>query len=220
MLLFSQRAQAALRAFQTSHVDSCAVASTPVLRVVVENLMYPVSLDALWQVSPHTGLTCMTTLTGVSSRCSEEGPCVLQIFSKFGTVLRIIVFTKNSQFQALLQYPDAACAQAAKLVRISLLQDRHSGCIHGSELRLLSCAFQSLDGQNIYNACCTLRISFSKLTSLNVRYNNEKSRDFTRPDLPAGEGQPSLVPPSMAAAFGELPSSPALFTCDTMLDRW
>lgn len=42
-----------------------------------------------------------------------------QIFSKFGTVLRIIVFTKNSQFQALLQYPDGASAQAAKLVSIS-----------------------------------------------------------------------------------------------------
>uniref|UniRef100_A0A8D3AWH6 Polypyrimidine tract-binding protein 1 n=1 Tax=Scophthalmus maximus TaxID=52904 RepID=A0A8D3AWH6_SCOMX len=102
-----------------------------VLRVVVENLVYPVGLDAL-----------------------------CQIFSKFGTVLRIIVFTKNSQFQALLQYQDGASAQGAKL---------------------------SLDGQNIYNGCCTLRINFSKLTSLNVKYNNEKSRDFTRPDLPTGD---------------------------------
>lgn len=42
-----------------------------------------------------------------------------QIFSKFGTVLRIIVFTKNSQFQALLQYPDGASAQAAKLVSVA-----------------------------------------------------------------------------------------------------
>lgn len=61
---------------------------------------------------------------------------------------------------------------------------------------------QALDGQNIYNACCTLRIDFSKLTSLNVKYNNDKSRDFTRLDLPTGDGQPSLEPP-MAAAFGE-----------------
>uniref|UniRef100_A0A4W2HJA9 Polypyrimidine tract binding protein 3 n=1 Tax=Bos indicus x Bos taurus TaxID=30522 RepID=A0A4W2HJA9_BOBOX len=60
---------------------------------------------------------------------------------------------------------------------------------------------QALDGQNIYNACCTLRIDFSKLTSLNVKYNNDKSRDFTRLDLPTGDGQPSLEPP-MAAAFG------------------
>lgn len=50
----------------------------------------------------------------------------LQIFSKFGTVLRIIVFTKNSQFQALLQYPDGASAQAAKLVRIAPLLGAHT----------------------------------------------------------------------------------------------
>uniref|UniRef100_A0A8P4GH14 RRM domain-containing protein n=1 Tax=Dicentrarchus labrax TaxID=13489 RepID=A0A8P4GH14_DICLA len=140
-----ERAQAALRALSTSHVDTTVAAPSSVLRVVVENLVYPVSLDAL-----------------------------CQIFSKFGTVLRIIVFTKNSQFQALLQYPDGASAQAAKL---------------------------SLDGQNIYNGCCTLRISFSKLTSLNVKYNNEKSRDFTRPDLPSGDSQPTMEHPAMATAF-------------------
>ncbi|XP_074524393.1 polypyrimidine tract-binding protein 1-like isoform X1 [Halichoeres trimaculatus] len=140
-----ERAQAALRALSSSHVDTAAVAPSSVLRVVVENLVYPVTLDAL-----------------------------CQIFSKFGTVLRIIVFTKNSQFQALLQYPDGSSAQAAKL---------------------------SLDGQNIYNGCCTLRISFSKLTTLNVKYNNEKSRDFTRPDLPSGDSQPPMEHPAMATAF-------------------
>uniref|UniRef100_A0A671UHI6 Polypyrimidine tract binding protein 1 n=1 Tax=Sparus aurata TaxID=8175 RepID=A0A671UHI6_SPAAU len=145
-----ERAQAALRALSTSHVDTAVAAPSSVLRVVVENLVYPVSLDAL-----------------------------CQIFSKFGTVLRIIVFTKNSQFQALLQYPDGASAQAAKL---------------------------SLDGQNIYNGCCTLRISFSKLTSLNVKYNNEKSRDFTRPDLPSGDSQPTMEHPAMATAFSKTPT--------------
>ncbi|XP_055364287.1 polypyrimidine tract-binding protein 1b isoform X2 [Betta splendens] len=149
-----ERAQAALRALSSSHVDAAVAAPSTVLRVVVENLVYPVTLDAL-----------------------------CQIFSKFGTVLRIIVFTKNSQFQALLQYPDGASAQAAKL---------------------------SLDGQNIYNGCCTLRISFSKLTSLNVKYNNEKSRDFTRPDLPSGDSQPTLEHPAMATAFtpGIISASP------------
>ncbi|XP_053286384.1 polypyrimidine tract-binding protein 1b isoform X2 [Pleuronectes platessa] len=140
-----ERAQAALRALTMSHVDMAVVPPSSVLRVVVENLVYPVTLDAL-----------------------------CQIFSKFGNVLRIIVFTKNSQFQALLQYSDGASAQSAKL---------------------------SLDGQNIYNGCCTLRISFSKLTSLNVKYNNEKSRDFTRPDLPSGDSHPPLEHPAMATAF-------------------
>lgn len=62
---------------------------------------------------------------------------------------------------------------------------------------------QALDGQNIYNACCTLRISYSKLTSLNVKYNNDKSRDYTRPDLPTGDSQPPLEHQAAMAAFGE-----------------
>lgn len=50
-----------------------------------------------------------------------------------------------------------------------------------------------LDGQNIYNGCCTLRIDNSKLTSLNVKYNNDKSRDFTNPSLPPGEPGSDLI---------------------------
>ena len=44
-----------------------------------------------------------------------------------------------------------------------------------------------LHGQNIYNSCCTLQIDYSKLNTLNVKYNNEKSRDYTNPLLPAGD---------------------------------
>ncbi|XP_012731168.1 polypyrimidine tract-binding protein 1a isoform X1 [Fundulus heteroclitus] len=157
------RAQAALQAVNALHgggMASMAIptdasslagapAQSPVLRVIVENLFYPVTLDVLHQ-----------------------------IFSKFGTVLKIITFTKNNQFQALIQYADAMTAQHAKL---------------------------SLDGQNIYNACCTLRISFSKLTSLNVKYNNDKSRDYTRPDLPTADSQQSLDHQTMAAAAFSAP---------------
>ena len=50
-----------------------------------------------------------------------------------------------------------------------------------------TCLFQTLDGQNIYNACCTLRIEYSKLSNLNVKYNNDKSRDYTNPSLPTGD---------------------------------
>ncbi|XP_067342201.1 polypyrimidine tract-binding protein 2-like isoform X4 [Channa argus] len=125
-------------------------ASSPVLRIIIDNMFYPVTLDVLQQ-----------------------------IFSKFGTVMKIITFTKNNQFQALLQFSDPVTAQQAKL---------------------------ALDGQNIYNSCCTLRIDFSKLVNLNVKYNNDKSRDYTRPELPAGDGQPSLDP-TIAAAFSKDSSS-------------
>jgi hypothetical protein len=32
-----------------------------------------------------------------------------------------------------------------------------------------------------------LRIEYSKLSSLNVKYNNDKSRDYTNPTLPTGD---------------------------------
>lgn len=50
-----------------------------------------------------------------------------------------------------------------------------------------------MDGQNIYNGCCTLRIDNSKLTALNVKYNNDKSRDFTNPSLPPGEPGADII---------------------------
>uniref|UniRef100_A0A8C7YZ96 Polypyrimidine tract binding protein 2b n=1 Tax=Oryzias sinensis TaxID=183150 RepID=A0A8C7YZ96_9TELE len=138
----NQRAQAVLQAVSAVQDGSSpssdpgvlelAPPPSPVLRIIIDNMFYPVTLDVLQQ-----------------------------IFSKFGTVMKIITFTKNNQFQALLQFSDPVNAQQAKL---------------------------SLDGQNIYNSCCTLRIDFSKLVNLNVKYNNDKSRDYTRPDLPTGDG--------------------------------
>ncbi|XP_028283244.1 polypyrimidine tract-binding protein 2-like isoform X3 [Parambassis ranga] len=138
-----QRAQAVLQAVSAVQDGSSpssdpgvldlAPPPSPVLRIIIDNMFYPVTLDVLQQ-----------------------------IFSKFGTVMKIITFTKNNQFQALLQFSDPVNAQQAKL---------------------------SLDGQNIYNSCCTLRIDFSKLVNLNVKYNNDKSRDYTRPDLPTGDGE-------------------------------
>ncbi|XP_074875540.1 polypyrimidine tract-binding protein 3 [Buteo buteo] len=152
------RAQAALQGMNAMQSGNLATASTPVaeggplpsqgsvLRVIVENLFYPVTLDLL-----------------------------CQIFSKFGSILKIITFTKNSMFQALIQYADPMNAYYAKI---------------------------ALDGQSIYTACCTLRIDFSKLASLKVKYNNEKSRDFTRLDLPSGDSQLPLEPCVAPPAFG------------------
>jgi len=126
-------AQAALQAAQAlaGAGESKSGGPNTVLRVIVEHMVYPVTLDVIFQ-----------------------------IFSRMGKVMKIVTFTKNNTFQALIQYPDVITAQAAKL---------------------------SLDGQNIYNNCCTLRIEYSKLSNLNVKYNNDKSRDYTNPSLPTGE---------------------------------
>ena len=116
----SASAQAALQAAQALSGQEKPVQSGGPNRVIVEHMVYPVTLDVIYQ-----------------------------IFSRVGKVLKIVTFTKNNTFQALIQYPDVITAQAAKL---------------------------SLVGQNIYNACCTLRIEYSKLSNLNVKYNNDKKR--------------------------------------------
>ncbi|GFQ88884.1 polypyrimidine tract-binding protein 1 [Trichonephila clavata] len=144
-------AQAALQAAQVllNHTSSDTQGGpNTVLRVVVDNQLYPVSLEILYQ-----------------------------IFSRVGRVMKIVTFTKNGTFQALIQYPDVITAQAAKL---------------------------SLDGQNIYNSCCTLRVEYSKLSNLNVKYNNDKSRDFTNPTLPTGD--PTLDNLGLPGSMGVLTS--------------
>lgn len=120
-----------------------------VLRIVVENMMYPVALDVL-----HA------------------------LFSRFGKVLRIITFNKNNTFQVLVQMSEANAAQLAR---------------------------QNLDGQNVYSGCCTLRIDYSKLSTLNVKYNNDKSRDYTNPNLPSGE-----MSLEQQLALGSIPALQAL----------
>lgn len=116
---------------QVSNAGETQGGPNTVLRVIVEHMLYPITLDILYQ-----------------------------IFTRFGKVLKIVTFTKNSSFQALIQYSDMLSAQSAKF---------------------------SLDGQNVYNSCCTLRIDYSKMQNLNVKYNNDKSRDYTNPNLPTGD---------------------------------
>lgn len=91
---------------------------SPVLRIIVENLFYPVTLDVLHQVRwlGACGRPRACYRPWGSPGGGRDHSFLLQIFSKFGTVLKIITFTKNNQFQALLQYADPVSAQHAKLV--------------------------------------------------------------------------------------------------------
>ncbi|XP_078723910.1 polypyrimidine tract-binding protein 3-like isoform X2 [Lampetra fluviatilis] len=153
---YQAKAQAAMMVANGSDSEetNSAAPQSPILHIIVENLLYPITLEVLHHV-----------------------------FSKYGTVLKIIIFNKNSQYQALMQFADASNAHQAKTM---------------------------LDGQNIYNGCCTLRVGFSRLTNLNVKYNNEKSRDLTRPDLPAGEGQGPFPPMRAQGKETSLLGNPAL----------
>jgi polypyrimidine tract-binding protein 2 len=92
-----------------------------------------------------------------------------QVFSRYGFIQKIVIFQKQS-LQVLIQFNDMASASAAK---------------------------KALDGQSLYTGCCTLRIEFSNLQALTVKYNGDKSRDFTNPSLPPppeGNRNPGGVP--------------------------
>ncbi|NXX40923.1 PTBP3 protein, partial [Tricholaema leucomelas] len=139
------KGQAALRAVRSGRLAATGAlvaegglnpSQGAVLRVILENPFYPITLEVLYQ-----------------------------LFSKFGSVLKIITFSKNNKFQALLEYATPANACCAKM---------------------------ALDGQNIYNTRCILHVEFSRLPNLKIKYNNDKSRDFTRFDLPPGDVQPCL----------------------------
>ncbi|XP_045443849.1 retroelement silencing factor 1 isoform X2 [Pipistrellus kuhlii] len=118
----------------------------PVIQIIIENLSHPLSLDMLHQ-----------------------------IFSHFGKVLKIITFTQNNTFQALLQYAEPLSAELAKVF---------------------------LDSWNIFG--CTVHISLSSSSILNVKYNDSKSRVYTYPDLPWCDSQVSQDQ-AMASAFSAAP---------------
>ncbi|CAA7024409.1 unnamed protein product [Microthlaspi erraticum] len=113
-----------------------------------------------------------------------------QVFSPYGFVEKLVTFQKSAGFQALIQYQIQQCAASART---------------------------ALQGRNIYDGCCQLDIQFSNLDELQVNYNNDRSRDYTNPNLPSeqkgrsshpGYGDVGVPYPQMAntaaiaAAFG------------------
>ncbi|KAF9687065.1 hypothetical protein SADUNF_Sadunf02G0055000 [Salix dunnii] len=96
-----------------------------------------------------------------------------QVFSPHGFVEKIVTFQKSAGFQALIQYHSRQCAVQART---------------------------SLQGRNIYDGCCQLDIQFSNLDELQVNYNNDRSRDFTNPNLPSEQKGKSSQQP----AYGDV----------------
>ncbi|XP_045809234.1 polypyrimidine tract-binding protein homolog 3 [Trifolium pratense] len=89
---------------------------------------------------------------------------LFQVFSPHGSVEKIVTFQKSAGFQALIQYQSQQSAITART---------------------------ALQGRNIYDGCCQLDIQFSNLDELQVNYNNDRSRDYTNPNLPTEQkGRP------------------------------
>ncbi|XP_045794236.1 polypyrimidine tract-binding protein homolog 1-like isoform X1 [Trifolium pratense] len=102
------------------------------------------------------------------------------VFSAFGFVHKIATFEKTAGFQALIQFTDADTAASAR---------------------------DALDGRSIpryllpdHVGSCNLRISYSAHKDLNIKFQSNRSRDYTNPMLPVnhsaieGAAQPVIGP--------------------------
>jgi len=111
------------------------------------------------------------------------------VFSAFGRVQKIAIFEKNGGFQALIQYPDIATAVVAK---------------------------EALEGHCIYDGgFCKLHLSYSRHTDLNVKGNNDRSRDYTIPASGMIQAQPPSLTGAAPATVGGWqgpPSTPIMYS--------
>ncbi|XP_027359582.1 polypyrimidine tract-binding protein homolog 1-like isoform X2 [Abrus precatorius] len=89
------------------------------------------------------------------------------VFSAFGFVHKIATFEKTAGFQALIQFTDAETASSAR---------------------------NALDGRSIpryllpeHVGSCHLRISYSAHKDLNIKFQSNRSRDYTNPMLPVNQ---------------------------------
>ncbi|EFJ11787.1 hypothetical protein SELMODRAFT_104811 [Selaginella moellendorffii] len=94
------------------------------------------------------------------------------VFAAFGPIQKIAIFEKNAGFQALIQYADVTTAVAAK---------------------------EALEGHCIYEGgYCKLHLSYSRHTDLNVKVNNDRSRDYTSSQSPSVLGKAPATSPGGA----------------------
>ncbi|KAF4723207.1 hypothetical protein FOZ62_032103 [Perkinsus olseni] len=86
---------------------------------------------------------------------------ISQIMSRYGrdSMRRVIVFHRGAVMHALVETKNQEIADRVKT---------------------------ELDGQNIFTQCNTLRVHYSSFRQLHVKYNNERSWDFTNGALSAG----------------------------------
>lgn len=95
--------------------------------------------------------TLLISVLNVSVPVTLDNIC--QICKPYGEVMKIITFPKGTDFQALVQMATVEQAVNAKMF---------------------------LDGKDLFQGCCHLRVNFSKRTNLVIKENSHKSRDFTQ----------------------------------------
>ncbi|EQC34151.1 hypothetical protein SDRG_08359 [Saprolegnia diclina VS20] len=111
-----------------------------------------------------------------------------KIFSIYGIVEKIVLFSKPVGLQCLVQFALAKDAESAK---------------------------DTLDGEAIYPESCYMIISYSNLTDLVVKENSLKTRDYTNLTLPVPVMDTAINAPHAAVLHSFLPFTAATTAATT-----
>lgn len=111
-------------------------------------------------------------ITVLNTRVPVTLDHIHSICKPYGDVLKIITFHKNGVFKALVQLGTVESAVNARMM---------------------------LEGKDIFQGCCHLRIGFSSLAELHVKSPGNNARDFT---TPSGATNPHVHPTSYQQGEG------------------
>jgi len=108
---------------------------------------------------------------------------LVTVFKTYGSILRIVTFLSGFQYKALIQMGSIESAAAAKA---------------------------NLEGKDMFQGCCTLRINFSKLQQLKVTNCGPKSWDFTQRAVMDQQHQPAfgMVQQLQTSVYGNYSLNP------------
>jgi len=207
-------------------------------RTEITQKQVPVSPVLLVSVAAAVFPTTIETMHKVLSSCFATAPVVglwtyiwlwvltfLQILSQYGDVLRIIMFERGG-LRFLCELNNTASASRA----LSHLNGQVCQCLLRSSCVVALCdlggvVMVSRIPQYIFQGAANLmHVQFSSNTRLQVKYNNDRMRDFTNPSLPAGDsavmhahpmrGYPGMAPHSgmydMYGGVGAMAAAPAM----------
>lgn len=173
-----------------------------VLLASVEEQSYPVTIEVKIHPNPRAkpAVESRGSLTASATSavfCRFDIWYILQdlhrVFSLCGFVSKISTFTKEAGFQASQPTPHGfrpdppttLCALVSRWCHPPRLGPRGlQALIQYADIPTAVNAANTLENYTIFEGCCRLRISFSRHTELNVKFQSDRSRDYTVPPTP------------------------------------
>eukprot|EP00045_Choanoeca_perplexa_P002593 m.25431 g.25431 ORF g.25431 m.25431 type:complete len:531 (+) comp11598_c0_seq1:25-1617(+) len=178
-VLMTANSQALIQMAELQHAEAL-IASTPTLNVrgrfafvqfSQHQELKPASESQ--RIEPTPSKVVLAKVENIRYPGQVNVDVLCHLFTRYGSILRIVSFDKHGCFHALVEMADATMATAA---------------------------LKGLSGQEIYPGSCLLRVSFSRLDHIVVQPGSDRSRDFTQHGAPPQHPQVPVTPPTMGLA--------------------